>query len=191
MSSSLDSQLAWMASRACGFGAFVTFSAVVMLGLLTASGLLRRAGSRRTTDLAAWHRVLALVGWPLIAAHGLLLLADPWLHPTVTQVAWPFGMHLHKACWAGFGAVTVVALALATATPWLQRRLRAVPWPAVHRIASVIAYAAMSVHVIGAGSDTGRGLVRFGVIQVLALTGLIAALRVVAPRLPPRAARPR
>jgi hypothetical protein len=55
----------------------------------------------------------------------------------------------------------------------------------------VIAYAAMSVHVIGAGSDTGRGLVRFGVIQVLALTGLIAALRFVAPRLPPRAARPR
>jgi DMSO/TMAO reductase YedYZ heme-binding membrane subunit len=100
-------------------------------------------------------------------------------------------MHLHKALWAGFGAVAVLALALATATPWLQRRLRAVPWPAVHRIASVIAYAAMSVHVIGAGSDTGRGLVRFGVIQVLALTGLIAALRLVAPRLPPRAARPR
>jgi predicted ferric reductase len=191
MSSSLDSQLAWMASRACGFGAFVTFSAVVMLGLLTASGLLRRAGSRRTTDLAAWHRVLALVGWPLIAAHGLLLLADPWLHPTLTQVAWPFAMHLHKAFWAGLGALATIALAVSTATPWLQRRLPAVPWPAVHRVASVMAYVLLSVHVIGAGSDTGGGLVRFAVVQVLAAAGLIAALRVVTPRLPVRAARPR
>jgi predicted ferric reductase len=182
MSSSLDSQLPWMASRACGLGAFVTFSAVVMLGLLAASGLLRRAGSRRTPELAAWHRVFALVGWPLLAAHALLLLADPWLHPTVMQLVWPFGLPMPRAFWAGFGAIATVVLAVSTATPWLQRRLRGVPWPAVHRVAGVTAYVLLSIHVVGAGSDTGRGLVRFAVVQVLALTGLLAAIRVVTLR---------
>jgi DMSO/TMAO reductase YedYZ heme-binding membrane subunit len=94
-----------------------------------------------------------------------------------------------KAFWAGFGVIATVVLAVSTATPRLQRRLRGGPWPAVHRIAGVMAYVVMSVHVVGAGSDTGRGLVRFAVIQVLALTGLVAAIRVVTPRLPARATR--
>jgi hypothetical protein len=80
--------------------------------------------------------------------------------------------------------------AVSTATPWLQRRLPAVPWPAVHRMASVMAYVLLS-HVNGAGSDTGGGFDRFAVIQVVVAAGLIAAMRVVTPRLPVGAARPR
>ena len=69
MTSPLQSQFPWMLSRACGFGAFVAFTAVVVLGLLAASGLLRRLGSNRKPDVTALHRVLALIAWPLIAAH--------------------------------------------------------------------------------------------------------------------------
>jgi DMSO/TMAO reductase YedYZ heme-binding membrane subunit len=108
----------------------------------------------------------------------------------LTQIAWPFGMHLHKAFWAGLGAVATFAPAVSTATPWLQRRLPAVPWPAVHRMASVMAYVLLS-HVNGADSDTGGGFDRFAVIQVVVAAGLIAAMRVVTPRLPVGAARPR
>ena len=186
MSSPLDQQLPWMASRACGFGAFVTFSAVVLLGLLAASGVLRRLGSRATPELTAFHRVLALVGWPLVAAHALLLLADPWLHPTLGQVAWPFALRMDRAFWAGFGTLAAITMLLATVTPWLQRRLRAMPWPAVHRVASLAAYGLLSAHVILAGSDTREGLVRFAVVQVVVLAGLFAAVRTVAPRLPQR-----
>lgn len=184
MTSSLHDQLPWMASRACGFGAFLTFSAVVMLGLLAASGLVRRIGSRATPELTAFHRVLALVGWPLVAAHALLLLADPWLHPTLAQVAWPFALRMDRAFWAGLGTVAVVAMALATATPWLQRRVRSLPWPAVHRVASLAAYVVLSVHVIAAGSDTTRGLVRFAVIQVIVLAVLLGVVRALLPRVP-------
>lgn len=188
MTGDLHSQLPWMASRACGFGAFVAFSAVMMLGLLAASGILRRAGSRRTPDVTAFHRVLAMVGWPLIAAHALLLLADPWLHPTLGQVAWPFTLHLSAAFWAGLGAPAVAALAFTSISPLLQRRLRRLPGRGVHRATSMAAYVLLSAHIIGTGSDVRRGLVHFAVIQVLALTAIMVVVRVIVPRLPVRTA---
>jgi predicted ferric reductase len=188
MTTTLNSQLPWMASRACGFGAFVCFSAVAMLGLLAASGILRRAGSKRKPDVAAYHRVLALIGWPLIAAHALLLLADPWLHATLAQLAWPFRLHLGAAFWAGLAAPATAALAATSVTPWLQRRVRRVPGQRIHRVTSVAAYVLLSAHVLGAGTDVRRGIVHFAVVQAVALTALVFVARVVVPRLPARAA---
>ena len=176
-----------MISRACGFGAFVCFSAVAMLGLLAASGLLRRAGSRRKPDVAAYHRVLALVGWPLLGAHALLLLADPWLHATLTDLAWPFRLNMNAAFWAGVAAPASAALGITAITPWLTRRIRRIPGPRVHRITSVVAYTLLCAHVIGTGTDVQRGVVHFAVVQVVALTALMFVVRVVAPHVPQRA----
>lgn len=183
----MSNQLPWMISRACGFGAFVCFSAVAMLGLLAASGILRRAGSRRKPDVAAYHRVLALVGWPLLAAHALLLLADPWLHATLVDLAWPFRLNMNAAFWAGVAAPASAALGITAITPWLTRRIRRIPGPRVHRITSVVAYILLCAHVIGTGTDVQRGVVHFAVVQVVALTALVFVVRVVTPRVPQRA----
>ena len=186
MTSPLQSQVPWMLSRACGFGAFVAFTAVVVLGLLAASGLLRRLGSKSTPDVTAFHRVLALVAWPLIVAHALLLLADPWLHATVAQLAWPFSLHVNARVFTGLGIFAAAALAATAATPWLQRRIRRVPWRAVHRTGSLVAYPLLAAHVIGAGTDVRHGVVHFVIVQVLVVIGVVVAVRIVAPRLPER-----
>src|SRR5947209_13047035 len=169
MGSSLNSQLPWMLSRACGFGAFAAFTGVVLLGLLAAGGVLRRLGIPRNAELTAFHRVLALIGWPLIAAHAALLLADPWLHATPAQIAWPFALHLRAHVFAGLGGCAVAVLALSSATPWLQRRARRVRWAAVHRVSGLAAYVLLSAHVLGTGTDVRHGIVRFAIVQALVL----------------------
>jgi predicted ferric reductase len=185
----LHSHLAWMISRACGIGALVAFSAVFMLGLLAASGVLRRVGSKQTPAVTAFHRVLAYVSWPLIAAHALVLLADPWLKPSPLQLAWPFSLHMKAAFWAGLGVVATACFMLTTLTPWLAKHATRVPWQQVHRVASLAAYCVLCGHVLGAGSDFGQGVARLAAIQLIALSGVFVVLRVVIPLLP--AQRPR
>ena len=186
MTSPLQSQVPWMLSRACGFGAFVAFTAVVVLGLLAASGLLRRLGSNRRPDVTALHRVFALIAWPLIAAHALLLLADPWLHATVAQLAWPFSLHLKPRVFAGLGSFATAAFAATAVTPSLQRRIRRVPWRFVHRGGSLVAYPLLAAHVIGAGTDVRHGVIRFAIVQVLVVLAVIVLVRIAVARLPAR-----
>jgi predicted ferric reductase len=185
----LHSHLAWIVSRACGIGALVAFSAVFMLGLLAASGVLRRLGSKQTPAVTAFHRVLAYVSWPLIATHALVLLADPWLKPTPLELAWPFSLHMKAAFWAGLGLVATACFTLTTLTPWLAKHATRVPWQQVHRVASLAAYGLLCAHVLGAGTDFKHGAARLAVVQLFALAGVVVVLRVVIPLLP--AQRPR
>ena len=77
----------WLASSAAGIVAMILVSVSVGLGLANAAKLIPPR-SRRT--LIAIHEQTALAALVAIAAHGLLLLPDHWLHPGVGGIAVPF-----------------------------------------------------------------------------------------------------
>lgn len=77
----------WLVSRSAGITALLFVTASTVLGLFMASGIVRRPGLKGR--LMPAHEYISLVALAAIAVHGLSLLGDRWLHPTVAQVFIP------------------------------------------------------------------------------------------------------
>ena len=72
-------------------------TASVILGLAMSAGVVRRRWRR---DAARVHQHLALIALGAIAAHGLLLAADPWLKAGLKGIAVPFTIG-YRPVWTG------------------------------------------------------------------------------------------
>lgn len=139
----------WIASRSAGVVALVALSVSVLLGLLMANGLPRRPGSTRV--LVALHESTALAGLVAIVVHGVTLLGDPWMNPTLAQLAVPFTID-YRPVWTGLGIVAgwlAIGLGLSF---YARARIGARRWRRLHR-ATVLAWALGLAHTIGGGTD--------------------------------------
>src|SRR3954451_6163009 len=95
----------------------------------------------------------ALVALGPLAAHGLLLLGDGFLHPGLGGIVVPFAMS-YRPAWTGIGILAGALTAGLSLTSSARRGFGARRWRAAHRLIP-IAWAMAVVHVIGAGSDAG------------------------------------
>ena len=98
--------LLWITSRAAGTVALVTASVAVALGLLMSTRWLKGRGP----DLRVAHEVLSLTTLVAIAVHGVVLLGDGFLHPSLADVTIPF-VSDYKTVWTTLGIVSGWALA--------------------------------------------------------------------------------
>jgi sulfoxide reductase heme-binding subunit YedZ len=179
----------WLASRAAGIVGFVALGVVALLGLVSALKLLSPATNAR---LRPWHERLAITGLVAIAAHGLLLLADPWLHPGVTGILVPFTMG-YRPLWTGLGVIAFYCLAAFGLSFYQRRRIGARRWRSAHRFAS-IAFVLGGIHALMAGTDARSPLllsIIAGFFVAVAILGGARALgfpsRKTAPRRHPTA----
>ncbi len=138
----------WLASRAAGIVGFTALGIVSILGLVSALKLVKPATAAR---MRPWHERLAITGLVAIAAHGLLLLADPWLHPGVTGVLVPFTMG-YRPLWTGLGIIAFYCLAAFGLSFYQRRRIGARRWRSAHRFAS-LAFVLGGIHALMAGTD--------------------------------------
>ena len=89
----------WLMSRAAGVTAYVLASASVIYGLSMAAKLSRRpGGARRWRSL---HEHLAIGTLVAVAIHGLALLGDKWLHPSLTGILVPLSISYRPLAVAG------------------------------------------------------------------------------------------
>ena len=138
----------WLASRSAGIVAYLLLSAAVLLGLAMAL----RIGSPRVRRAARGiHEQLALVALGATAAHGLLLLADPWLRPGLSGLLVPFASD-YRPFWTGLGVLGGYLAAGLSLTYYARARLGARRWRMAHRFIP-IAWAMAALHVAGAGTD--------------------------------------
>ena len=121
----------------------------MILGLFMAGGVSKRPGAKRT--LVKVHEQIALAALAAIAAHGLLLLGDKWLHPGVTGIAIPFTMS-YRPVWTGMGITAGYLAAILGPTFYLRRRIGAKRWRQLHR-AMVVVYVLAVMHSLGSGTD--------------------------------------
>lgn len=179
----------WLASRSAGVVAFLLIASAVILGLFMAGGVSRRPGAKRT--LVKVHEQVALAALAAIAAHGLLLLGDKWLHPGVTGITLPFTMG-YRPLWTGMGITAGYLAAILGPTFYLRRRIGARRWRQVHR-ATVIVYLLAVMHSLGAGTDGAslwfQMLVLATAVPIVTLLavryGFVGSGRRAAPRGPP------
>ena len=138
----------WLASRSAGVVAYVLLSGAVLLGLAMAS---RVVPAHARAAVRVFHERVALLALGAVAAHGLLLVPDPWLHPGVGGVLIPFTTG-YRAVWTGLGICAGYLAAGLSLTYYARRRLGVRRWRAARRFIP-FAWALSAAHVIGAGTD--------------------------------------
>ena len=190
-----SSTLFWITSRAAGIVALVLSSLAVSLGLVMSLKLARRRGP----DLIATHEILSLSALVAIAVHGLSLLGDPFLHPSVADISIPF-VFGYKSPWTSLGIFAGWGLALLGLSYYARRRIGSSRWRKLHRFTALLWLAGL-VHSVGEGTDAGQVwfLAMVGTVVVPALALLLVryltderphARRVNPPRPPAGASSP-
>ncbi len=165
MTTSAGPHLFWITSRAAGIVALVAASLAVSLGLVMSTKLLRKRGP----DLLATHEILSLSAICAIAVHGVALLGDKFLHPTVVDIAVPFASS-YKTVWTSLGIIAGWGLVLLGVSYYARKTIGTGRWSKLHRLTAVLWLAGLA-HALGEGTDTSQlwFLAMIGVVAVPAL----------------------
>jgi len=140
----------WIASRAAGIAALILSSVSVCIGLLM-SGRLR---GRHGAELRVAHEALSLATLGALVVHGLTLLGDSFLHPSLADVGLPF-VSSYKTLWTSMGIVAFWALALLGLSYYLRTRIGVQRWRRLHRL-TALAWVLGLAHSLGEGTDAGQ-----------------------------------
>jgi methionine sulfoxide reductase heme-binding subunit len=157
--------LFWITSRAAGFAALVLASLAVSLGLLMSTKLLRRRGA----DLVVIHEILSLSTIVAIVVHGLALLGDQYLHPSLADISIPF-VSSYKSFWTSTGIVSGWMLILLGLSYYARRQIGAARWRKLHRF-TALAWLAGIAHALGEGTDAGQAWF-LGMVAIVAIPAL-------------------
>ena len=141
--------LFWITSRAAGTVALVTASLAVCVGLLMSIRWLKGRGP----DLRVVHEILSLSTLVAIAVHGLVLVGDSFLHPSLADVTIPF-VSGYKTIWTTLGIISGWALVVLGLSYYARGRIGPARWRRLHRWIAV-AWILGVVHGLMEGTDAG------------------------------------
>lgn len=150
---SVGPHLFWITSRATGTTALILSSASVGAGLLIG----RRGEPRKGLgggDAKALHEALALATLFAVAVHGLTLLGDGFLHPTLFDIAIPFTGG-YRPFWTGLGITAGWGLAALGLSYYVRSQVGQSRWRALHRFTAAFWVLGIA-HSIGSGTDAGQ-----------------------------------
>ncbi len=164
--------LYWIASRAAGSAALILSSVSVCIGLLMGGRLLKG----RRLDLRVAHEALSLATLAAIAVHGLTLLGDGFLHPSLADVSVPFASG-YMTFWTTMGIVSFWALLALGLSYYARAHIGVQRWRMLHRF-TALAWILGIAHSLGEGTDAGQAwfLAMTGVVVVPALALLLSRL---------------
>lgn len=160
--------LFWITSRAAGIVALTLSSTSLGAGLMIRS----RGEARRLAgaDVRALHEALSLAALAALAVHGLALLGDAFLHPSLLEISVPFA-GAYRPLWTGLGILGGWGLALLGLSFYAREWIGAARWRYLHRFIAVF-WALGVVHTLGAGTDAGQ----LWLLALIAVPVLPAAL---------------
>lgn len=142
--------LFWITSRAAGIAALVLSSLSVCIGLLMGAKIVK--GHR--LDLRVAHEALSLATLLALLLHGLSLLGDGYLHPSLGDVAVPF-LSSYKTLWTSTGIVAFWILAALGISYYARGRIGVQRWRKLHRF-TALAWIMGVAHSLGEGTDAGQ-----------------------------------
>ncbi|MBJ7459085.1 MAG: ferric reductase-like transmembrane domain-containing protein [Thermoleophilaceae bacterium] len=170
----------WLASRASGIVAIVLLTYTVLAGLMMGGKLVQRLtgrpgrGGLAVKQLLQTHEMTSIAALIAIGVHGVTLLGDSYLHPTLSQLAIPFTID-YRSFYVGLGIIGgYLALALGLSF-YIRGRIGTSRWKKLHRF-TIAAYALSVGHALGAGTDAGSAWFNY---PLLASAGLVVLMFVV------------
>jgi len=185
LATAVGPHLFWITSRAAGVAALVLSSLSVCIGLLMGGRMLKG----RQPDLRVTHEALSLATLVALVVHGLTLLGDGYLNPSLGDIAVPF-LSGYKTLWTSAGIVAFWGLLLLGLSYYARTRIGPQRWRKLHRF-TALAWILGIAHSLGEGTDAGQAwfLAMTAIVVVPAL--LLLATRWLSPSATPqpRAAR--
>jgi sulfoxide reductase heme-binding subunit YedZ len=176
-----STHLFWILSRGAGTTALILASASVGFGLVMGGKLIKGSGP----DRRAYHEVLSLSVMVAITVHGLTLIGDSFLHPSLLDVTIPF-VSSYKTLSTSLGIIAGWGLIALGLSYYARDRIGRARWKLIHRF-TVLAWLGGLVHTFTEGTDRGQ----LWFIALIALTAapalVLLALRMTGRR--PRPAR--
>jgi sulfoxide reductase heme-binding subunit YedZ len=166
LTTSAAPHLFWITSRAAGIVSLVLASLAVSLGLVMSLRMMRA----RRPDLLALHEVLSLGTIVALVVHGIALLGDSFLSPSLGDIAIPFDWG-YKAVWTSIGIIGGWALIFLGLSYYARHAIGANRWRKLHRL-TALAWVAGIAHTLGEGTDAGQ-------IWFLAMLAVVAVPAVV------------
>jgi sulfoxide reductase heme-binding subunit YedZ len=168
---SASNHLFWITSRAAGITALMLASLSVGFGLAMAGKLLGRG-----PDRLRMHEALSLSVMVAIAVHGLSLIGDKYLHPSLINVTVPFTLS-YKTLPTAIGIVSGWVLILLGLSYYLRKHIGIKRWQFLHRF-TLLAWLGGLLHTFMMGTDSGQpwflGLVALTAAPALVLLALRA-----------------
>jgi sulfoxide reductase heme-binding subunit YedZ len=180
LATAVGPHLFWLTSRAAGIAALILTSLSVCAGLLIGGRVVK--GHRQ--ELRVTHEALSLTALAALVVHGLTLLGDSYLHPSLGDIAIPF-LSSYKTLWTSMGIVAFWALLVLGLSYYARTRIGVQRWRRLHRFAA-LAWILGLAHSLGEGTDAGQTwfLAMIAVAVVPAL-GLLLARLLDSPTAPP------
>jgi sulfoxide reductase heme-binding subunit YedZ len=140
----------WITSRAAGSVALILSSVSMCVGLSMGGRMLKTRGQ----DLRVVHEALSLATIVALLVHGLSLLGDGFLHPSLGDIAIPF-LSGYEAFWMAAGIVAFWALLILALSYYARARIGVQRWRTLHRF-TALAWLLGIAHSLGQGSDAGE-----------------------------------
>jgi sulfoxide reductase heme-binding subunit YedZ len=148
-STGIGPHLFWILSRGAGTTALVLSSISVCVGLTMAGRLTAGVAA----DRRAYHEMLSLSVIVAIAVHGLVLVGDGVLHPSLLDEIVPFAWSYMRLA-TTLGIVAGWALIFLGLSFYSRDRIGRARWKVIHRF-TLLAWVAGVVHTIVEGTDAG------------------------------------
>jgi sulfoxide reductase heme-binding subunit YedZ len=146
----VSTHLFWIISRGAGTTALILSSVSVCFGLLMAGRIARGNGA----DRRAYHEILSLSVMVAIAVHGLSLLGDTFLHPSIIDVTVPFALGYERLA-TTLGIVSGWAMICLGLSFYFRDRIGRSRWKKIHMF-TLLAWLAGLVHTLVEGTDAGQ-----------------------------------
>lgn len=178
----------WLASRASGLLALALITFSVVLGLMMGGKVLRPgpgAAPRRIWTpkvVLRTHELTSLAAVIAIAVHGLTLLGDAYLRPSVADLFVPFALGYDRF-WTGLGVIGGYVTAILGLSFYLRKWIGNARWKRMHRF-MLVAYFLSVAHTLGSGTDAHTLWLQVPMAGSLAYVLLLFATRVIAARAP-------
>jgi len=172
LATAVGPHLFWITSRAAGIAALLLSSLSICIGLLMGGALLKG----RRSELRVTHEALSLATLTALALHGLSLLGDGYLHPSLGDIAIPF-LSGYKTLWTSMGIVAFWMLAVLGLSYYVRTRIGVARWRTLHRF-TALAWILGLAHSLGEGTDAGQTwfLAMIAIVAVPAIALLLARL---------------
>jgi len=176
-----DLPIWWLTSRATGIVGYLALVGSIVAGLASKA----RLGQRATSPLGRleWHKVLAITGLMMTAAHALTLLGSARGF-SVADVLLPGAMD-YRSIWMTLGVIAFWLMITVAITGSMRARLGPRAWKTIH-LSSYGVFVGATLHGLFGGTDSGRVLM---MLMYSGSAGVVAALltrRLVAPPAPVR-----
>jgi sulfoxide reductase heme-binding subunit YedZ len=146
----------WLLSRSAGVVALLLVAASTLMGLLLANGLAKAPQTRKS--LTTFHEQTANAGLAAIGLHGVTLLGDAFLHPSLIDLLVPLTID-YKPVFVATGILGGYAAALLGLSFYARKRIGGKRWRKIHRATPVV-YVMGLIHTLGAGTDAGSSWLR-------------------------------